>query len=70
LISLDSTMRSNVTVGPPIDLLLYETGDLSFNRFRRFTTEDPDLRMIQVQWEHALRKAAHELPDVKFGAGI
>ena len=70
LISLDSTMRSNVTVGPPIDLLLYGTGDLRLSRFRRFTAEDADLRMIQVQWEHALRKAAHELPDVKFGAGI
>ena len=68
LISLDSTMRSNVTVGPPIDLLLYATGDLRFNRFRRFMSEDPDLRVIQVQWEQSLRKAAHDLPAVKFGS--
>ncbi len=68
LISLDSTMRSNVTVGPPIDLVLYGTNELKLDRFRRFSAEDPDLRAIHVQWEQALRKAVHELPDVKFGA--
>jgi putative proteasome-type protease len=68
LISIDSTMRSNVTVGPPIDLLLYATGDLSLTRFRRFAAEDPDLREIHLQWEQALRKAVHELPDVTFDA--
>jgi putative proteasome-type protease len=68
LISIDSTMRSNVTVGPPIDLLLYATGDLSLTRYRRFAAEDPDLREIHLQWEQALRKAVHELPDVTFAA--
>src|SRR6266550_645812 len=32
LISLDSTMRSNVTVGPPIDLVLYSTDELRISR--------------------------------------
>src|SRR5882724_3704827 len=68
LISIDSTMRSNVTVGPPIDLLLYGTDELCLTRYRRFTAEDPDLREIHVQWEQALRKAVHELPDVTFSA--
>lgn len=67
LISLDSTMRSNVTVGPPIDLLIYRAGELDVKRYRRFTTKDPDLQRIQFQWEHALRKAVLELPDVSFG---
>ena len=44
LISLDSTMRSNVTVGPPIDLVLYGANELKLTRFRRFAAEDPDLR--------------------------
>ncbi|CAN5222091.1 proteasome-type protease [soil metagenome] len=66
LISLDSTMRSNVTVGPPIDVLLYEADELRISRVRRFTAEDPDLRGIQGQWEQALRKAVQELPQVKF----
>lgn len=68
LISIDSTMRSNVTVGPPIDLVLYGADELQLTRFRRFAAEDPDLRAIHLQWEQALRKAVHELPDVKFSA--
>jgi putative proteasome-type protease len=66
LISLDSTMRSNVTVGPPIDLLLYRANDLRITKYRRFTSKDPDLQRVQLQWEHALRKAVLELPEVTF----
>src|SRR5947209_7715151 len=66
LISLDSTMRSNVTVGPPIDLLVYAAGDLRIRRYRRFNAEDPDLRTVHSQWEHALRKVVQELPAVRF----
>jgi putative proteasome-type protease len=66
LISLDSTMRSNVTVGPPIDLLVYGRDELRVRRQRRFTTKDPDLREIHMQWEHSLRKAVLELPEISF----
>jgi putative proteasome-type protease len=66
LISLDSTMRSNITVGPPIDLLVYGTGELRISRYRRFAAQDPDLRDIHMRWEHALRKAVLELPAIHF----
>jgi putative proteasome-type protease len=66
LISLDSTMRSNVTVGPPIDLLLYATDELRISRHRRFDAQDPDLREIRAQWEQALRKGVLELPEIRF----
>ena len=66
LISIDSTMRSNVTVGPPIDLIVYRKGELAVRRYRRFTAKDPDWQRIHLQWEHALRKAVLELPDVAF----
>lgn len=69
LISLDSTIRSNVTVGPPIDLLLYATDDLRITHYRRFEANDPDLRAIHAQWEHALRKAIRDLPDIVFENG-
>lgn len=69
LISLDSTMRSNVTVGPPIDLLVYGADELRVGRYRRFSAKDPDLREIHMQWEHALRKAVLELPEISFGQG-
>jgi putative proteasome-type protease len=58
LLSLDSTMRSNVTVGPPIDLLAYEVDELEITRRRRFAAGDPDLVKIGVRWEQALRQTA------------
>ena len=66
LISLDSTMRSNVTVGPPIDLLVYRRDELRITRQRRFSDKDPDFRAIHTQWEQALRRAVQELPSVSF----
>jgi putative proteasome-type protease len=67
LLSLDSTMRSNVTVGPPIDLLVYARDELRITRYRRFDAADPDLRDIHTRWEHTLRKGVLELPEVRFG---
>lgn len=66
LISLDSTMRSNVTVGPPIDLMVLRKDELRISRYRRFTAKDPDLQRVQYQWDLALRKAITELPNIPF----
>jgi putative proteasome-type protease len=66
LLSMDSTMKSNVTVGPPIDLLVYVTDELDVTRHRRFTSDDSDLQKIRVRWEQALRQAVLKLPDVRF----
>ena len=66
LISLDSTMRSNVTVGPPIDLIAYPAGELKLTRHRRFNENDPHLVQTRKQWEQVLRRAIHEMPLVTF----
>jgi putative proteasome-type protease len=66
LLSLDSTMRSNVTVGPPVDLLAYETDSLQFTHYRRFLRDDPDLMKIRSRWEQALQHAVQRLPAVRF----
>lgn len=70
LISLDSTMRSNATVGPPIDLLVYRPGELRVSRHRRLPAEDPELRAIRAQWDESLRRAVLDLPAIRFdGSG-
>ena len=68
LISLDSTMRSNATVGPPVDLLIYTADELDITRHRRFAHTDAVMRDIRSRWEQALRKAVAELPAIPFGA--
>lgn len=66
VISLDSTMRSNLTVGPPIDLVVYEAGALAITRQTRLLADDPQLVTIRTQWEQELRAAAQRLPSVRF----
>lgn len=65
LLSLDSTMKSNVTVGPPIDLLVYSAGELDITRQRRFLENDPDLVKIRTRWQQAIRQAVARLPNIR-----
>jgi putative proteasome-type protease len=66
VISIDSTMRSNVAVGPPIDLLVYRNDDLAIHRYRRLDASDPELGEIRSRWEQALRHAINTLPNIQF----
>src|SRR5438874_2950177 len=66
LLSLDSTMKSNVTVGPPIDLLAYPVDELNVTRQRRFSENDPDLAKIRIRWEQLLRQSVLRLPELRF----
>jgi putative proteasome-type protease len=66
LLSFDATIRSNVTVGPPIEILLYEKDRLEFARYRRFGADDPELNIIHSRWEQALRRTVEELPKIHF----
>jgi len=66
LLSIDSTMKSNVTVGPPIDLLVYGADELEVSRYRRFEEDDPDWQKIRTRWQQALRGAVARLPNLRF----
>jgi putative proteasome-type protease len=66
LLSIDSTMKSNVTVGPPIDLLVYGADELEVTRYRRFLEDDPDWQKIRSRWQQALRQAVARLPNLRF----
>jgi putative proteasome-type protease len=66
LLSIDSTMKSNVTVGPPIDLLVYGADELEATRYRRFEETDPDWQKIRNRWQQALRGAVARLPNLRF----
>ena len=64
MVSFDSTMRSNISVGPPIDLLCYDNNSLDVAMRRRFAEGDPYVEMIHRQWGEGLRRAFAELPDL------
>jgi putative proteasome-type protease len=64
LISIDSTMKSNATVGPPVDLLMYKTGELDVRRRRRLDTDDPLLTEVRQRWDKALRDGVSSLPVI------
>lgn len=66
LISLDSTMRSNLTVGPPIDLVVYHAGELVIRQQLTLGADDPQLLAIRTQWEQELRAASQRLPEIRF----
>jgi putative proteasome-type protease len=57
LISFDSTMRSNVSVGPPIDIFVYRRDSMAPGFTIRLEGSDPYLRSIRDAWGSALHKA-------------
>ena len=63
LVSFDSTMRSNISVGLPIDLVSYEIGALRVRMQRRIDETDPYFRMVHEQWGEGLRRVFADLPD-------
>ncbi len=66
LLSFDATIRSNVTVGPPIEILLYRKDSFALEQYRRFAASDNDLMVIHSSWEQSLRRAVEQLPEIDF----
>ena len=61
LISFDSTMRSNVSVGPPIDLLIYRRNSMKKDFATRLEDDHPYLQAIREGWGGAIHKAFHAI---------
>ena len=70
LVSFDSTMRSNISVGLPIDLLIYPRDSLKISMQRRIEEDDPYFNMIHQEWGAGLRKVFSELPNPDWDVGI
>jgi putative proteasome-type protease len=62
LVSMDSTLRSNLSVGLPIDLLVYRKDACRVDLRRRIHGDDPYFRQISEQWSSALREAYLAIP--------
>jgi putative proteasome-type protease len=66
LVSFDSTMRSNLSVGMPIDLISYEKGSLAIRRRRRFAPGDPYFSALSKDWSEGVRTVFRQLPDLEW----
>jgi putative proteasome-type protease len=64
LVSFDSTMRSNLSVGMPIDLLCYEKDSLQVQRRRRFDHGDPYFMALSHEWSEGTRQVFRQLPEL------
>jgi len=63
LISMDSTLRSNISVGLPLDLLVYETGALRVTKFVQIDQHNQYMQMIRNTWGARLKQVFQEIPD-------
>ncbi len=71
LVSFDSTMRSNISVGLPIDLVIYDNNSLKVRVQRRIEESDAYFNMIHNQWGEGLRRVFAQLPNPDWnGDGI
>ncbi len=66
LISMDSTMKSNVAVGPPIDVLCYEKDSQRANLRARLEEDDAYLQTIAKGWQDGIVKLVNAMPPPDF----
>ena len=66
LVSFDSTMRSNLSVAMPIDLVQYENDRLKLSHRRRFEVGDAEFAALSREWSEGVRGVFRKLPDVRW----
>lgn len=64
LVSFDSTMRSNLSVGMPIDLMCYEPDTLQLGVHHRFVEGDHYFTELSQHWSQGIRRVFTELPEM------
>jgi putative proteasome-type protease len=63
LVSMDSTMKSNLSVGPPLDLVVYEANRFETDRIVCIDMQNPYFRMVHTSWGQKLREVFDSLDD-------
>lgn len=66
MLSFDSTIKANLSVGLPLDLHIYEEGSLRQGRRLRIERDDPFYAVLSEGWGDALRTAFDALPSYSF----
>ena len=69
LVSMDSTLKSNLSVGLPLDLLVYETGHLQTQQIVCIDEHNPYFQMIRGNWGQKLRQVFESIEDPQWNGG-
>lgn len=68
MVSFDSTLKANLSVGLPLDMMVIERDAFTAGHQRRITHEDSYFQAISAGWSDSLRNAFNQLPDYSFYA--
>jgi putative proteasome-type protease len=66
IVSMDSTIKSNATVGPPIEVLIYENDSFTTSHYIKMEEDDPYLHSIKQAWNEAMNTAFLQLPQFQW----
>ena len=59
---MDSTIKSNLTVDLPLDILIYEVDSFSVNRTRQICADDEEFLTLRKAWGEGIKQLFNELP--------
>lgn len=62
LVSIDATMKSNLSVGPPVELAIYRRDSLALSQHLILDEGSPLLRSVEKSWDDGMREAFQRLP--------
>lgn len=69
LVSMDSTLKSNLSVGLPLDLVVYEAGQLKTDKIVCIEENNPYLKMLRGAWGNKLREVFDSIEDPAWNGG-
>jgi putative proteasome-type protease len=69
LVSMDSTLKSNLSVGLPLDLVVYEVGQLKTDKIVCIEENNPYLKMLRGAWGNKLREVFDSIEDPMWNGG-
>jgi putative proteasome-type protease len=69
LVSMDSTLKSNLSVGLPLDMVVYPAGSLQTDRIMCIDEHNPYFQMLRTSWGDKLRQMFDSIEDPMWNGG-
>ena len=69
LVSMDSTLKSNLSVGLPLDMVVYKVGSLQTDRIMCIDEHNPYFQMLRSSWGDKLRQMFDSIEDPMWHGG-